>query len=177
MTFAQIGAELGVGKEQARGLVLKGIRLSKCGATDARSIYALTAKARYALWHQDCHTREDAERVFRDGVTVGSHPGLGIVTAREIARWLGVPVIDANVQSAPAHRPEGAFPTGAGARLREERERLGLSQSEVADACGLNFKTVHNYEQEVNSTTLAFLEEFARLGGNVEYVIFGRRSA
>lgn len=175
-TFREIGAALGVTETQARNLAFRGAMRRKRGPTDQTSLDALTAGAQSALWSLDCYTRVDAERVLRSGVRVGSVPGLGAIRAREIAGWLGVPVIESGARSSSASRPRGAVPAGVGARLREERERLGLSQDGLAAALGLAIKTVYNYERELTSVTLAFLDEFARIGGDVEYVIFGRRA-
>lgn len=174
-TFREIGEALGVKGGWARQMALSGLKLRERGTGEPNSLAALTASARSALWHHDCHTRKDAEATFRNGVRVGSVPGLGIATALEIARWLGVSVIEKDTPSARGAQPGGVLPPGAGARLREERERLGMSQGDLATALGMATKTVYNLEQQATSMTLAFLDELARVGADVEYVIFARR--
>lgn len=60
-------------------------------------------------------------------------------------------------------------------RLREERERCGVTQATIADATGVNIKSVGRWEREIAipSDKLAVL---AGLGFDVLYVLTGQRS-
>lgn len=60
-------------------------------------------------------------------------------------------------------------------RLREERERLGLSQVEVGSFAGIDRKTQGNYESGKRSPDATYLGALAAQGVDVLYVITGRR--
>ncbi len=47
-------------------------------------------------------------------------------------------------------------------RLREWRERRGLSVRQLADQAGVGFATVHRIEMERMSPTIAMLEKLAK---------------
>jgi transcriptional regulator with XRE-family HTH domain len=68
------------------------------------------------------------------------------------------------------------LPTGVGARLQEERVRLGLTKRALADALGATEKTIYNYERDATSMSVATLEILGKLGADVEYVTFGERA-
>jgi len=76
-----------------------------------------------------------------------------------------------------AHRGSPGLPSGFGDRLREERERLGLTQGVLAERAGIAIKTLYNYETGASPIAVDFLDGFARLGGDVEYLVFARRRA
>jgi len=61
-------------------------------------------------------------------------------------------------------------------RLKNERLRLGLGQSDVADATDVSLKTVQRWEKEIAipSDKLSLL---ANLGVDVQYVVIGQRSS
>lgn len=62
-----------------------------------------------------------------------------------------------------------------GKRLRQERERLGLTQADLADAAGVKRITVYQYEKGDRRAKLDFLLSVERLGVSFEYVVRGRR--
>jgi len=63
-----------------------------------------------------------------------------------------------------------------GERLRAERERLGMNQTELgAAAGGLDRKSQFNYETGKRSPDASYLEAAASLGIDVRYVITGSR--
>jgi len=65
---------------------------------------------------------------------------------------------------------------GFGARLLEERNRLGLSQKNLAGALGKTFVTQSKYESEETKPDLVYLEGLDKLGADVYYIITGKRS-
>jgi len=65
---------------------------------------------------------------------------------------------------------------GIGARLKEERMRIGLSQAEIAALGGLSNKTQLGYESDVRSPDANYLAALAKVGVDVLYVITGERS-
>lgn len=60
-----------------------------------------------------------------------------------------------------------------GARFKEERERLGMTQPEMGELAGAKKRTVIDWEKGVSSPTAVQLEAFARAGVDVTYVITG----
>jgi transcriptional regulator with XRE-family HTH domain len=62
---------------------------------------------------------------------------------------------------------------GVGARLRAERERLGMSQDEMGTQAGKNKNTQMRYETGVNSPTAVYLHDLAALGVDIGYVLTG----
>lgn len=62
-----------------------------------------------------------------------------------------------------------------GERLKEERLRAGLSQTQLAEQCGISKNTQLNYEKGDRSPDGAYLEFAARLGIDVLYVVTGRQ--
>ena len=65
---------------------------------------------------------------------------------------------------------------GVGARLRSERERLGLTQEQLGLVAGTNRMTPSRYEQGSRLPTLGFLAAVASVGVDVDYVLNGKRS-
>ncbi|UVM06402.1 helix-turn-helix domain-containing protein [Pseudomonas laurylsulfatiphila] len=61
-----------------------------------------------------------------------------------------------------------------GARLREERTRLGVSQTELAVACGIAKNTQLNYEKDERSPDAKYLSAAEALGMDVYYVLVGK---
>ncbi len=61
-------------------------------------------------------------------------------------------------------------------RLKNERLRLGLGQSDVANATDVSLKTVQRWEKEIAipSDKLALL---VNLGVDAQYIVTGRRSS
>lgn len=64
-----------------------------------------------------------------------------------------------------------------GARLREERERLGLSQAVMGEIGGVKKLAQLKYEQDASSPSWGYLEAAARLGMDVLYIVTGKRIA
>lgn len=81
------------------------------------------------------------------------------------------------MQMSTARRRRGGLPSGIGDRLREERERLGLSQEALGKQLGVDRRTIYNYEQERNPIPTDFLSAFGQSGGDLDYVVFGRTQA
>ena len=70
----------------------------------------------------------------------------------------------------------GGVKNSPSGRLKEERTRLGLSQSALADTLGVSKWTVINYERAGNRGTpipADLLSACARLGMDVQYVLTG----
>lgn len=64
---------------------------------------------------------------------------------------------------------------GIGERLKEERERLGLNQTEFAALAGASKNTQYNYEKGERSPDANYLAAAAHQGVDVLYVITGQR--
>ena len=63
-----------------------------------------------------------------------------------------------------------------GARLKEERERLGLTQPVFADVAGAKKRTLIDWEQDVSSPTAVQLAALVALGIDALYVLTGSRA-
>ena len=61
-------------------------------------------------------------------------------------------------------------------RLKEERERLGLTQPAFAELAGAAKRTVIDWEKGVSSPTAVQLAAMASAGADVLYVVVGMRS-
>lgn len=66
---------------------------------------------------------------------------------------------------------------GLGERLRAERERLGLTQEELATRLGIARKTVINHENDAHSVPLEYVDQLGQLGADCHFLLFGRRFA
>lgn len=64
---------------------------------------------------------------------------------------------------------------GIGNRLREERERLGFSQTDLAALAGASKNSQYNYEKGERSPDTAYLVAVAAHGVDVLYVVTGER--
>ncbi|MCR8956292.1 helix-turn-helix domain-containing protein [Variovorax sp. S2] len=63
------------------------------------------------------------------------------------------------------------------ARLREERDRLGLSQAEIAARCGAKPRTYQDWERAVASVSVEFLSTaLTTVGLDAVYVLTGVRT-
>ncbi|MGI4778327.1 MAG: helix-turn-helix domain-containing protein [Janthinobacterium lividum] len=60
-----------------------------------------------------------------------------------------------------------------GSRLREERDRLGYNQSELAEIGGTQRKTQFNYETDARRPDADYLAAVAAAGVNMLYVLTG----
>lgn len=63
-----------------------------------------------------------------------------------------------------------------GMRLREERSRLGLSQTEMGDLANITKNTQMLYESEKRIPKADYLASLAAIGVDVQYVVTGGRS-
>ncbi len=64
-----------------------------------------------------------------------------------------------------------------GERIREERKRLGLSQAEAAQLCGVVRETWGKYERDVFELGGAVLRAFVAAGADADYIVTGIRSS
>ena len=64
-----------------------------------------------------------------------------------------------------------------GARLREERERLGMSQTQFAGLGEASKRAQINYEQGDSTPDASYLAAVSRVGVDVQYVVTGVRSS
>lgn len=62
-----------------------------------------------------------------------------------------------------------------GERLKEERSRLGLSQTDLGAAGGVGKTTQINYEKGTGTPDAKYLAAVEELGVDVLYVVTGRR--
>lgn len=62
-----------------------------------------------------------------------------------------------------------------GKRLKEERERLGFNQTDLAAIGGVGRKSQFNYEDDERRADAAYLAAVAAAGVDVRYVITGLR--
>ena len=65
--------------------------------------------------------------------------------------------------------------SGIGDRLREERERLGLSQGAFGEIGGVKANAQGNYEKGERSPDAEYLSAVGKAGVDVLYVVTGRR--
>lgn len=61
-------------------------------------------------------------------------------------------------------------------RLVIERDRLGLTQDQMAAACAVAKRTYCDYESGKSEPRSSFFEAFAKAGGDVVFVITGQRT-
>lgn len=64
-----------------------------------------------------------------------------------------------------------------GARLREERESLGLSQTAFGALAGVSLRTAQDWERGVSAVKSDFLSVAAKHGVDVTYVLTGQRTS
>lgn len=64
---------------------------------------------------------------------------------------------------------------GVGERLREERERLGMNQTDFGVSAGVSRGTQKAYELESSSPDIRYLSGLQDLGVDVHYVLTGSR--
>ena len=62
-----------------------------------------------------------------------------------------------------------------GARLKEERLRLGFSQEELARAAGVQRRAQIRYEQGERDPDAGYLAAISAAGADVTYILTGRR--
>lgn len=62
-----------------------------------------------------------------------------------------------------------------GARLKEERERLGMSQTSFGRAGGVTKQAQINYELNRRAPDTNYLVAIATLGADIQYIVTGIR--
>lgn len=63
-----------------------------------------------------------------------------------------------------------------GTRLKEERERLGMSQTAFGEAGGVKKNAQINYERDERKPDAGYLSAIAAMGADVLYIVTGQRS-
>jgi transcriptional regulator with XRE-family HTH domain len=66
--------------------------------------------------------------------------------------------------------------SGWGDRIAEERLRLGKTQDQIADLCGVTRRTIGNIERENNDPGGKLLVSLAKIGFDSQYLLMGVRS-
>lgn len=61
-----------------------------------------------------------------------------------------------------------------GERLKQERERLGLTQGEFAELAGVNKRSQINYEKGIRFPDARYLSKVMDAGVNIDYVLVGK---
>ena len=89
-----------------------------------------------------------------------------------VVRWYGV-YCGAEICTC---QQKGADICMIGDRLRQERERLGLTQPAFADAAGGKKRTLIDWEKGVSSPTAVQLAALAGIGVDVLYILTGQRT-
>ncbi len=67
------------------------------------------------------------------------------------------------------------FNSLAAPRIKEERERLGLTQAEAGDRCGVSREIWGKYERGKAAPGGEVLFAFAQIGGDIQYILTGQR--
>lgn len=62
-----------------------------------------------------------------------------------------------------------------GKRLKEERERLGLTQAQFAQKCGVGRTAQFNYERGEREPSFSYMDAAEKLGVDIHYVFGGTR--
>lgn len=63
----------------------------------------------------------------------------------------------------------------SGNRLREERKKLGLTQTQAAKKCGVSGRMWGDYERGISQPKTELFFQFEKAGIDVQYVMHGRR--
>ena len=63
-----------------------------------------------------------------------------------------------------------------GNRIREERKKLGLTQGQAAEQCGVRVQQWNRYENEKSVLDGATLRAFAAIGADAGYILSGLRT-
>ncbi|WP_298189460.1 helix-turn-helix transcriptional regulator [Metallibacterium sp.] len=63
--------------------------------------------------------------------------------------------------------------TQLGSRLREERKRLNLNQTQLAEVAGISLSSQSHYESGTHRPDSAYLSQAARAGIDILYVLTG----
>lgn len=65
---------------------------------------------------------------------------------------------------------------GIGGRLREERKRLGMNQTEFAGVIGIHLNTQSRYEKGERDPDTAYLSAVSMAGADIAYILTGERT-
>ncbi|HGJ5877322.1 MAG TPA: helix-turn-helix domain-containing protein [Arsenophonus sp.] len=60
-------------------------------------------------------------------------------------------------------------------RLRKERERLKLTQSQLAKACGVSFRAYCDYEIGKTEPKASFFSNLHELGADIMFILTGKK--
>lgn len=63
-----------------------------------------------------------------------------------------------------------------GSRLKAERERIGMSQSDICSLTGVSRKSLFNYENDERSPDAEFLSTLGKSGFDIGFIICGKVS-
>ena len=63
-----------------------------------------------------------------------------------------------------------------GERIREERSRLDLNQSDMADIAGVGKRTIIDWEKDRSSPTAQHLVKLSAVGVDTTYILTGVRT-
>ncbi|MFB0936455.1 MAG: helix-turn-helix transcriptional regulator [Propionivibrio sp.] len=69
--------------------------------------------------------------------------------------------------------PSQGIAPGFGQRLKEERQRLGLSQAQLGALAGIQPLTQLKYESEQSDPNVRYLSAIGSAGINLAYLLFG----
>jgi transcriptional regulator with XRE-family HTH domain len=72
----------------------------------------------------------------------------------------------------PSARLANHIVPGLNDRLRQERERLGVSQDKLARLLGVSRVTQNYYESGSREPSISYLSAFGQNGGNLLYLLF-----
>ncbi len=61
-----------------------------------------------------------------------------------------------------------------GSRLKSERERLGLKQTDLADTVEINRVSQSNYERDITEPKLEYWEKLDALGFDIYFILTGK---
>lgn len=115
-----------------------------------------------------CHTNKHQQIKYeKDKQAPGAYYLAAAIQAGVDVRY----VLTAGLAVQPESEPQDL-----GARLREERERLGMTQQALGEATGKNKQTQLRYETGQNSPTTAYLISASRQGVDAGYVLTGYRN-
>lgn len=68
----------------------------------------------------------------------------------------------------------GVFFVSIGARLKEERERLGFTQPAFAELAGTTKKSQIDYEKDLTQPKAGYLAAIAEAGADISYIVTGK---
>lgn len=83
--------------------------------------------------------------------------------------------IDVHISEHHSDRRAEVNPRTFGQRLRQERDRLGLSQTDFAERGGVRRTTQHIYESDTRVPDLNYLERVQEAGADLAYLVLGVR--